>query len=267
MSFRPHGHAVISQTSPRAQAVCDRCGFWYSHSDLRWASDWRGTKLQNLRFLVCESCLDVPQQNGQRTIILPADPVPIQNARPEQYVPDSNPLSAIGANPSPALWQFSGQIGNMVNAAGVPAAFNGSANKPSFMSAMISVPNSSYDNYVGINWSGYPTTTLLSSLNSPVLTHTLDSFTIAAPNDSAFGSTSYVVQGSNFDAHAPWILWTTLSSGNTAGTVGEIISGMATSTSPGVGSRYQYHRVAFYGGATSIAVAQVTLSVRDGSFI
>lgn len=209
--------------------------------------------------LVCESCLDQYQQSGQRTIILPPDPVPIMNARPEQYVPDSNPLSAIGANPSPLRWQYSGQIGNLVNAAGVPAAFDRNANKPSFMSAMIVTPNSSYENYVGINWSGYPGTTLPSCLTSPVLARTLSSFTATAPNDSTFGSTGYAVQGSALSIPGTW---TTLASGDTAQTVGEVISGSLIS-----GERYQFHRMAFFGGAGPIAVAQVTFSVADGSSI
>lgn len=259
MSLHPHGRAEISPSSPRALGVCDRCGALYNHTQLRWQSDWRGTKLQNLRILVCESCIDAFQENGQRTIILPADPIPIQNARPEQYIPDSNPLSAIGANPSPLRWQYGSQIGNMTAAGGIPAAFDGNSNKPSFMSAMISTPNSSYNNYVGINWSGDKATILPSSLNSPVLTHTVSNFTITAPNDSVFGSTAYVVQGSQ--VAAGWGSWTTISSGTFAGIIGESITGIGT------GGRYQFHRVAFYGNLTSIAVAQISFSVSDGSSI
>ncbi len=259
MSLRPHGRAEISPSSPRALGICDRCGALYNHSQLRWQFDWRGPKLQNLRILVCNSCIDAYQQNGQRTIILPADPIPIQNARPEQYIPDSNPLSALGANPNPLLWQYSGQIGNMTAGGGVPAAFDGSANKPSFMSAMISVANSSYNNYVGINWSGAPASITPSSLNSPVLTHTVVSYTITAPNDSTFGSTAYLIQGAPVDAG--FGSWSTLASGNPAGTIGEIITGTSS------GGRYAFHRVAFYGGTTAIAVAQVQLSVSDGSSI
>lgn len=258
--MREHGRAEISATNPRALGVCDKCGALYNHHNLKWQYDWRGTKLQNLRFLVCDSCYDNYQQNGQRVIILPPDPVPIMNARPEAYVPDSQPLSALSANPSRALWQFGGQIGTMTNAGGVPAAFDGSANKPSFMSAMIVTPDSSFENYVGINWSGYPGGTLPSSLDSPMLTHTLSSFTATAPNDSTFGSTGYVVQGSNLVAG--WGTWTTILSGNTNQTVGETITGTST-----FGGRYQFHRVAFFGGAGPIAVAQVSISVSDGSSI
>ena len=82
--MRPHGRATIDRSFPRALGVCDRCGFLYNHDTLQWQFDWRGPRLQNLRILVCAGCLDVPQEN-LRTITLPADPVPIMNARPEQY--------------------------------------------------------------------------------------------------------------------------------------------------------------------------------------
>ena len=259
MSYRPHGQAEVNQSHPRAWGICDRCGFLYNHSMLKWQYDWRGPKMQNLRFLVCDSCYDKPQQNGQRTILLPADPVPINNARPEYYVPDNNPLSALGANPSPILWQYSNQIGTMVNGGGVPAAFDGNANKPSFMCATIAVSKSSYQNYVGINWGGNANSiSAPSSLLPPVITHTVTSYTINGPNDSIIGSTAYVVQGSPVDAG--WGSWTTIASGSISGTVGETISGDAA------GSRYQFHRIAFLGdGLTPISVAQITLSVSDGS--
>jgi hypothetical protein len=231
----------------------------WNHYQLRWQFDWRGTKLLNTRFLVCPDCYDEYQQNGQRTIILPADPVPIQNSRPEQYVPADNPLSANAANPTPTLQFYSGQIGTMNKAAGIPAAFDGNPNKPSFLSAMIVTPDSSFGNYVGINWSGYPGGTFPANLDTSVLVHTLGSYVINAPNDSTFGSTGYAVQGSL--TGGSWFAWTTLASGNTLGTIGEVISGTAT-----VGGQYQFHRIAFSGNlGTPIAVAQVQFSVTDKS--
>lgn len=77
------GRARISSSNPRAAGQCDRCGFVYSYSDLRWQMDWRGTSLQNLRVLVCEKCYDTPQQQ-LRAIVVPADPVPLKNPRPMQ---------------------------------------------------------------------------------------------------------------------------------------------------------------------------------------
>jgi hypothetical protein len=72
-------------TRPRAFAVCDGCGIWYNHNKLRWQFDWAGASLINKRILVCPRCLDRPQMQ-LRAIILPADPIPIMNPRPEQNV-------------------------------------------------------------------------------------------------------------------------------------------------------------------------------------
>lgn len=70
--------------SPNALAVCDRCSFTYNHSDLSWDYQWSGVKLQNLRLLVCKTCLDTPQTQ-LKTIVIPPDPLPVLNPRPEQY--------------------------------------------------------------------------------------------------------------------------------------------------------------------------------------
>lgn len=258
MSFRPHGRATTDSASPRAWGVCDRCGFLFNHHILSWEYDWRGPRIQNSRFLVCPSCMDAYQQNGQRTIIIPADPVPIVNARPEYYVGDDNPLSGLGANPNPSLWQFGTQIGTMVNDAGIPAAFDGSAYKPAQMCASITVSDSSYGNYVGINWAGVPSTPVPDGLLPPSGTHSLSEFTVIAPNDTTFGSSAYLVQGSAFGS-SQYALWTTISSGETAGTIGETI------TSSLIGAPYQFHRIAFLGdGINPIRIAQVSFSVADG---
>jgi len=85
--MRPHGRARVSARNPRAFAICDRCGFLYNHINLKWQFDWRGTSLQNLRFLVCNRCYDTPQEQ-LRAIVVPADPTPIINARVENYAVD-----------------------------------------------------------------------------------------------------------------------------------------------------------------------------------
>jgi len=81
------GRARTSSVSPRAHGICDRCGFRYNFEDLRWQFDWRGAQKQNLRILVCWRCEDVPQEQ-LRAIVLPPDPQPIINARPELYAED-----------------------------------------------------------------------------------------------------------------------------------------------------------------------------------
>lgn len=80
----PHSRFTVSVSNPRARGNCDRCNFTYQLSQLRWQYQWAGPRLQNLRRLVCQSCYDVPQEQ-LRSIILPADPVPVLNPRPEQY--------------------------------------------------------------------------------------------------------------------------------------------------------------------------------------
>lgn len=82
--MRPHGRARVSARNSRAFAICDKCGFLYNHIDLQWQYDWAGASLINKRILVCDTCLDVPQ-NQLRAIVVPADPVPILNPRVQNY--------------------------------------------------------------------------------------------------------------------------------------------------------------------------------------
>lgn len=84
MRYSRTGHATANPMHPQAFAVCDRCGFVYNHKNLIWQNQWRGPKRQNLRVLVCEYCLDKPQEQ-LRTFIIPPDPVPIYTPRQEQY--------------------------------------------------------------------------------------------------------------------------------------------------------------------------------------
>lgn len=83
--MRPHGRARVSARNPRAFGICDRCGFLYNHVNLQWQYDWAGASLINKRILVCDECLDTPQQQ-LRAIVVPADPVPILNPRVQDYV-------------------------------------------------------------------------------------------------------------------------------------------------------------------------------------
>lgn len=89
MAWRYHGRARVSPSRPQAMAVCDRCGIWHSHVDLQWQWEWSGVKLQNLRLLVCDECLDIPQAQLKARILSP-DPLPIKNPRPEYFYIDEN---------------------------------------------------------------------------------------------------------------------------------------------------------------------------------
>lgn len=82
--WHPTGRGRVSSRTPRALAVCDRCGLTYNLKDLKWQMQWQGMQLQNLRILVCKPCLDRPSIQ-LKTIILPPDPLPVFNPRPEAY--------------------------------------------------------------------------------------------------------------------------------------------------------------------------------------
>ena len=78
------GRAKINSRNPQAAAICDACGFAFSHTELRWQMAWSGNKLVNLKQLVCRRCNDIPNQQ-LRAIVLPADPMPVLNPRVQNY--------------------------------------------------------------------------------------------------------------------------------------------------------------------------------------
>lgn len=97
MAWVRYSRASVNAQSPHALGCCDRCGFDWNRDQLTWQFDWRGPRLQNLRVLVCPDCVDKPQQNGQRSFIIPPDPLPIRNPRqdPYMYMGQSSANSAI----------------------------------------------------------------------------------------------------------------------------------------------------------------------------
>lgn len=259
--MRPHGRAHIDVNNPRALGVCDFCGFLYNLQALRWQFEWVGPRLQNQRMLVCRTCNDAPQEQ-LRTIVLPPDPIPVYNARPENYVADDNPLSAVGVSPNFFQPIYGSRIGNLTGGAGINAAFDGAVNKPAWMSASnVLVSNSSYSNYVGINWQGNIQGTP-AEVAPPVLEHTLLSVSVYAPSDRGIldgVATTLAVQASPTDTTL-YAAWTTITTQATTGDAGESydITISSTMTNP----TSQFHRVAVLGdGAGYVALAQVQFNV------
>ncbi len=84
MAWRQHGRARVTPSHPVSFAVCDRCQIWHSITALRWQYQWAGPQLQNIRLLVCRLCYDTPQPQ-LKPRILPPDPMPTLNARPENF--------------------------------------------------------------------------------------------------------------------------------------------------------------------------------------
>lgn len=134
------GRARTSSTNPQAHAICDRCGFRYNRVDLNWQYDWRGAALQNVRILVCNTCMDTPQEQ-LRAIVVPADPVPIDQPRTQDFVqaetnyqtitqpPTIDPITGI---PIPGTTTLSTQNGQnlLTQPIGEPAGIDQSAVMP-----------------------------------------------------------------------------------------------------------------------------------------
>ena len=97
------GRAVTNPGSPRAFGTCDRCGIWYNLHKLKWQREWAGTQLVNRGWLVCDGCLDEP--NPQlKARLMPPDPVPVRNPRPELWLLPGYMDTALSTEPSPRPW-------------------------------------------------------------------------------------------------------------------------------------------------------------------
>ncbi len=79
-----HGRARVSTRNPAAFASCDYCGMLYNRVDLKAQMEWYGTNLTDTGFRACYVCISKPQDQ-LRPIILPPDPIPIMEPRPEYY--------------------------------------------------------------------------------------------------------------------------------------------------------------------------------------
>lgn len=104
----------------------------------------------------------------------------------------------------------------------------------------MAVVSTGFNNWVGVDWT------------SPN-TYSINRFRLYAPNDTGFGSTSYLIEASSDS----FVTSTTLYSGSASNSVGEIIDVTLSSAS----GEYQYFRANFYGdGLQDIAVAQFQLN-------
>jgi hypothetical protein len=85
--------AEVDPTNPRGWAASDRNGMQGNLCRMRFQYEWRGPKLQNTKVLVHEDELDEPQRQLGTPALLGPDPLPLMNARPEQYFIDEQPVS------------------------------------------------------------------------------------------------------------------------------------------------------------------------------
>ncbi len=88
MAKRPHPRRATTNPHDGPWTTCDRCGFVASMNRMQFQYDFvGGSTPQNLGILVCPTCLDdLSYQN--MLLILPPDPAPIFNTRPEPYAVD-----------------------------------------------------------------------------------------------------------------------------------------------------------------------------------
>lgn len=106
------GHAITNPQSPRAFAECDACGRWWNHHKLRYKIEWQGTRLVNLRYLVCESCWDQPNQQ-LKSKRPPPDPIPIRDPRPSRDVyPFDTSVVTTESPPGPSVMTIETGVGN-----------------------------------------------------------------------------------------------------------------------------------------------------------
>jgi len=84
--------ALVDPYHPQAWGTSDRNGHVGTHAKMKFQYEWRGRTIVNTRVLVHEDELDIPQRQLGVNII-PPDPTPIINARPENYSIDEQPVS------------------------------------------------------------------------------------------------------------------------------------------------------------------------------
>lgn len=134
------GRARTSSSNPQAHAICDRCGFRYNRVNLNWQYDWRGAALQNVRILVCNTCMDTPQEQ-LRAIVVPADPVPIDQPRTQDFaqaetnyqtITEPSAIDPVTGIPIPGKTTLVTQDGQslLTQAIGVPADIDQNAVMP-----------------------------------------------------------------------------------------------------------------------------------------
>lgn len=85
--------AQVDPTNPAGWGSSDRNGMIGNLKNMRWQHEWRGPRIVNTRVLVHEDELDEPQRQLGTPALLGPDPVPLINARVENYAIDEYPVS------------------------------------------------------------------------------------------------------------------------------------------------------------------------------
>lgn len=88
MTYRPTPKYATKDATAGAWTTCDRCGLIDNQSRMQWQYDFQGGPVPiNRNLLFCPRCLDGLRYQNQ-PIIIPPDPPPLFNTRPEPYAVD-----------------------------------------------------------------------------------------------------------------------------------------------------------------------------------
>ncbi len=85
--------AAVDPTNPAGWGSSDRDGMVGNLKNMVFQHEWRGPRIINTRILIHEDELDEPQRQLGSPALLGPDPVPLKNARIENYAIDEYPVS------------------------------------------------------------------------------------------------------------------------------------------------------------------------------
>lgn len=105
MTWRPHPKNASADPHDGPWARCDDCGFQWNLPKLQFQREWAGFTIVNKKLLKCPYCIDELQPQ-LRAIVLPPDPDPVYEARPEQYAIDEGLIAAFSASIAPGTVSF-----------------------------------------------------------------------------------------------------------------------------------------------------------------
>ena len=98
MAHRPKPKYASKDPHQGPWVTCSRCGWIWSGVSMRFQFDYMGGSIpQSTGLLVCPRCED-EWDTQRKLLILPPDPAPFRNTRPENYMADeSGPTQALAA--------------------------------------------------------------------------------------------------------------------------------------------------------------------------
>jgi hypothetical protein len=200
--------------------------------------------------MVRRTCTDRLQEQ-KRQFTQWRDPLTIEHPAPEDYTDADNPVSPIGF--SPRSQTAGANIGTLLQAAGLNAAFDGNVTKTTVRSAVSFTPTSSFQNFIGKNW--LPGGGLPASIFTP-LSYSVASFKLYGPTDGTISGAS--ATGVQFQGSSDGVTWTVLYSTTTTGSVAEVLTSTSSNLTTG---NFQQHRLAIQSQGQPIAVAQLQFNV------